>query len=66
MSKIVWCYTSKKKKVGRIAVQWVNPSSGNAPYFIILLCLTPDDILLVRGRVLPLNVLIKLSAYAPC
>ena len=44
------------------ATQWVRLSAyaamrPDAPYFIILLCLTPlrQTILLVRGRVLPLN-----------
>jgi hypothetical protein len=35
----------------------------DAPYFVILLCLTPD-ILLIQGRVLPLNKLIGLSVLA--
>ena len=35
----------------------------DAPYFIILLCLTPDD-LLVKGRVLSLNGLTKQSSNA--
>jgi hypothetical protein len=37
----------------------------DAPYFIILLCLMPDDFTR-QGRVLPLNGLIRLSAHAPC
>ena len=36
----------------------------NAPYFIILLCLMPDDLMLIKGRVLPLNGLIRPSAHA--
>ena len=44
----------------------INPSSSNVPYFIILLCLTPDILLCLTpdvfthqsGKVLPLNGLI--------
>ena len=42
----------------RLALLLVNILSANAPYFTILLCLIFWMILLVRGRVLPLNQLI--------
>jgi hypothetical protein len=40
-------------------MQPVNPLSGNAPYFIILLCLMPDDFTRQGesgGTVLPLKL----------
>ena len=40
----------------------VNPLHPDAPCFIILLCLTPDD-LLIKGRALVLNGLTGLSAH---
>jgi hypothetical protein len=53
----------KRRKVSqmalyRLALLLVNILSANAPYFTILLCLIFWMILLVRGRVLPLNQLI--------
>ena len=43
--------------------RYFNPLSGNALYFIILLCLTSDNFTRLEQN-LPLNGLIRLSAYS--
>jgi hypothetical protein len=64
-------WTSRKLKIFVVSkIIYINPS-GNAPHFIILLCLMPDYFTLsntrrfYRRRVLPLNGFFRLST-CPC